>query len=395
MLMQSPMRDALFGNVPGWVRAAYGPYGVVPDVAMHFDANRYFVKGMGEVPLSSILSVSRASTGYAQTAAGVLVPFAANVPRLGIGLLPEEARTNKSTNYNANPTDLTNVTKSGDAAAVLSVVDDTAALLAAGLNNIASSGKVYKLDNSAGVAAATAGPAGFNGNTNTHSVSSYIRGGAGAIGLQDTAGTEFSTFTASGSYIRRSWVGAGGSGLRITRITANAGQIIYFILNQLEEGAFVTSPIVIAGASATRAADVPQLIGPALTAALAAKSAFFQTNGVAGTTGNNRLLSDASSNYMTFNNSTQVRIINPTGNADANAGSGNYTATAKTAFGFDASSVSAIFNAGTKVISATAWTGTAPFYIGNVSSGIRALNGYMQRFALSTIKGVFDGATAP
>ena len=34
-------------------------------------------------------------------------------------------------------------------------------------------------------------------------------------------------------------------------------------------------------------------------------------------------------------------------------------------------------------------------YLGNRAAGDRTLNGYMQRFALSLTKGVFDGATSP
>jgi hypothetical protein len=217
--------------------------------------------------LSSVAgySFSRAHTNftsaYAQTAAGVLVPFAAAAPRItDRGLLIEGARTNKSTNYNAAPNgSLTNVIKFGDAAATLTEVDDSAALAAAGLQNICPSGKVFKLDNTAGVAAAVAWCAGVTGNTNTHTASAYVRGGTGSFAQYSAGGTPYGAWAASSSYVRRVGTFTPVDASRVCAIVADAGQVVYFILNQLEEGGFVSSPIVVAGASATRAADVCQV----------------------------------------------------------------------------------------------------------------------------------------
>lgn len=157
-------------------------------------------------------------------------------------------RTNKHTNFNANPTDLTNATKSGDAAAVLSVVDDAAELAAAGLAGICSSGKVYKLDNSLGVAVAYMLPAGVNGSSmSPHTASAYIRGGTGAI--RSSATTDgITTFEASAGYIRRAGVITPQTNTRQSWFRADAGQTIYIILNQYEEGG-ISNPIVVAGAA--------------------------------------------------------------------------------------------------------------------------------------------------
>ena len=140
--------------------------------------------------------------------------------------------------------DTTNISKGGDAAAVLSVVDDTAALAAAGLDKICTSGKVYKLDNSLG----TVGAQAFSnsvGNTNIHSASAWIRGGTGFLDLNQSPGR--STFSASAAYERR-------YALNVTpadtgkpwRVQADAGQTVYFIIPQLEEGTFATAPIITA-----------------------------------------------------------------------------------------------------------------------------------------------------
>lgn len=182
------------------------------------------------------------------------------------GALIEEARTNKCQNHNANPTVTTGITVSGDAAATLTIVNDAAALAAAGLSNVCTSGNVYKFDNSAGSTNAFAVLPGSVGNTNQHIQSCYGRGsGNWAFGLHagvDSGGVGLAALT--GSYTRR--MGVAGAVPTATsgcmRIQIAAGAVLYFILNQLEEGLFGTSPIVTAGAAATRAADAATWASP-------------------------------------------------------------------------------------------------------------------------------------
>lgn len=158
------------------------------------------------------------------------------------GFLNEPARTNKVTARKHNPVDTTNLTKAGDAAAVLSVVDDVAALTTAGLIGVCTNGKVYKLDNSAGATAAYVSIGGAVGNTNPHCISAFVRGGAGNIGL--TWGEGATAYAAAGAYqLRTSLNKSATAADRLLVVLANAGQVIYFILPQLEEGAFITSPI--------------------------------------------------------------------------------------------------------------------------------------------------------
>jgi hypothetical protein len=74
-------------TAPDWVLRAAG-------VAATIDANLADGVYWG-APLSNILSCSRASSGYAQTSSGLLVPFSSNVPRItDLGLLVEGGRTN-------------------------------------------------------------------------------------------------------------------------------------------------------------------------------------------------------------------------------------------------------------------------------------------------------------
>ncbi|MCJ9729549.1 hypothetical protein [Bradyrhizobium sp. PRIMUS42] len=74
-------------SAPAWVLQAGG-------VPATIDAN--FADGLyWGAPLSNILNCSRASSGYAQTSSGLLVPFSNNVPRItDLGLLVEGGRTN-------------------------------------------------------------------------------------------------------------------------------------------------------------------------------------------------------------------------------------------------------------------------------------------------------------
>jgi len=164
------------------------------------------------------------------------------------GPLIEPARTNKVTCRKSEPVDTTNITKAGDAAAVLSVVDDTAALEAAGLSDICTSGMVYKLDNSAGTTDARANISGATGNINQHCPSCYIR----ITGREEkypslriSNGTPvpgYDTAVSTG-YICKTIGYSEVSSSAILQVWATPGAIVYFILPQLEEGAFVTSPI--------------------------------------------------------------------------------------------------------------------------------------------------------
>jgi hypothetical protein len=166
------------------------------------------------------------------------------------------------------------MTLSGDAAATLSVVDDSAALEAAGLSNWCNSGKVYKLDNSAGAALSFVSISGSTGNTNNHSVSLTAKG-TGRLYI-DSA---FTAITGS-AYTRFKLENTPSTAtFRVVTIRAEIGSIVYFILPQLEELPYATSPILCAGVATARAADV--LTHPAsgyLTAAQGTISCWVKVN---------------------------------------------------------------------------------------------------------------------
>lgn len=153
------------------------------------------------------------------------------------GALVLPAITNKATCRKVNPTDLTNLTKIGDAAATLTVVDDSAALAVAGLDGICTSGKVYKLDNSAGTGTAYAQLVGATSNTNPHSLVVYGRRLVGALALLRLhfATTDQQTLSDDG-YTRLEINGATpGSTGDVLQIACIAGATAYFILPSLTE----------------------------------------------------------------------------------------------------------------------------------------------------------------
>lgn len=232
------------GGVPSWV-----PEGA--SFAADFLNQRYY--RTAEPPCV------RASPAYAPNLAGVYQSFSNNQLRLtDAGLyVPEPMRTNKCTNFNANPTDLTGLTKFGDAASVLSVVDDAAMIEDAGLGGICTSGLVVRLDNTAGSAEAGCIFSGVVGNTNTHSFSVWARSILGANGRIGVAGFlgGIGSISFATSYRRESISGTPVNGSQASSIRVNGGGTVYFILNQLEEASAASSPIVVDGQARFRAAE--------------------------------------------------------------------------------------------------------------------------------------------
>jgi hypothetical protein len=150
-----------------------------------------------------------------------------------------------------------NMTLSGDTSAVLSIVDDTAAVEAAGLGNVCNGGKVYKLDNSAGVALANVDFAGaLNATLGSHSV--YARCGDASANsyLFRTSSTSAAT---SGIYATNTaWGKVKKENITLLTtdryyISVSAGKTLYFILPQLEEYPVATSVMPSLGVAGTRA----------------------------------------------------------------------------------------------------------------------------------------------
>jgi hypothetical protein len=169
------------------------------------------------------------------------------------GVLLEGAATNIVTTFNANPTDLTGIAKSGDAASTLTVVDDTDFLLAAGLQDKCPSGKVFELDDSAGIADAFALVSGNPGSTAAHAYTVYARTIGGPCSLSD-ANVSSTTVFQTQQYERITNIQAVASASNNGRLTvrATAGATCRFILVQAELGSFPTSVIETLGSTGDR-----------------------------------------------------------------------------------------------------------------------------------------------
>ncbi|MCW1840615.1 hypothetical protein [Prosthecomicrobium hirschii] len=271
MGLMLPPRRLLAGAAPWWRRPEHLLDGAAPAFFADIVGRRY-VLGGAAVPLAAVLGVTAGAGKTYCDADGSLKAAAANEARIdwsggAAELLLEGPATNKITARKHNPLDTSNLTKTGDAAAVLSVVDDSAALAAAGLSAICTAGTVYRLDNSAGSGAAWAKVSGAVGNTNAHSFGVYARRTGAAASVFLTGGTG-SAAVAGSAY---AWTGSAnvtpaGTGV-VLEIGANAGSVVHFILPQLVEA--VSQGSIIPGdtlAAVTRTTDLCQIAAGAAAA---------------------------------------------------------------------------------------------------------------------------------
>ncbi len=195
-------------------------------------------------------TVTRASeASYRSRSDGDWTTIAANQSRHEfssgdpLGMLVEVASTNKCTSENANPTSgLTGITAGGDAALVVSRVQDVAALAAADLDGHCTDGNVVELDNSGGATGAWVTFDGEVGNTNDHTGSAWVRGdGDGYIDIQGGAA---GSGTLTAGYSRVTVTETPDATTRKLQFHVAAGVTGYIILWQLEQHIFATSPIV-------------------------------------------------------------------------------------------------------------------------------------------------------
>ena len=248
----------------GFVGQGVGSVGLsrskgVAGLDLNFVNGRYALNSPYSSAFPPGWSFARIGAGTALTSAGVVVPFATNVPRImDRGLLVEGARTNKCSIRNATPvTAAANITKTGDAAAVLTLETDTAALAAAGLSGVV--GQVWRLNNTAGVATAVVAVDGATTNTNAHTCSAYVRG-SGDVRVRLNGISNTATPLTS-AYVRRTTTQTPPDSGNLLSIWIAAGADCYFTLPQLEEGSFATSPIITTGAAGTRGADSATITG--------------------------------------------------------------------------------------------------------------------------------------
>lgn len=214
------------------------------------------VLGVQNVQRNGVATFARASSAVKAVGSRYHV-FSSGSPRSGNtdGLLVEAAGTNKV--YNTiNPQATTGWSTGGG---TLTVVDDSAALEAAGLREVGPN--VFEA--STGGSAAVMRCGAVTGNTNPHSLSVFARtiaGGPAEIGFRDaSSGAWTKVGDISDSYTRTTFDNQTPSDTdELLAIRIPVGCTIRFTLPQMEESPICTSPIpnVATAATATRATDV-------------------------------------------------------------------------------------------------------------------------------------------
>lgn len=183
--------------------------------------------------------------------AGRLLPVAAGKMRQTsiLGVLLEGTRTNRLALKNANPTDTTGWLRTGNASAALSVVNDSAALAAAKLGEVCTSGNVLKLVNTAGSGNAAARGTVVAG-VMSHASFGYVRGtGQVRIGVSG-ATAPFVALTEEYKPLLHIVPTPTTTAVYILEVTF--GSSLNFILPQLEVGNTVSSSIINDGSATTR-----------------------------------------------------------------------------------------------------------------------------------------------
>lgn len=153
------------------------------------------------------------------------------------GLLLEGSSTNKMTSRNANPTDGTGWTLSGDAAATLTVVTDPSGYLTAQkLTNVCTSGKMYKIDNSGGSTNALLTSVATAGVTTAQTLSLYGVASTGTFELTRSGGgtPEVLTVAAAAGFAQYALNSVPNATTDQMVIIVPSGSVMYFVLEQFE-----------------------------------------------------------------------------------------------------------------------------------------------------------------
>jgi hypothetical protein len=156
------------------------------------------------------------------------------------GPLIQPARTNKVTCQKSDPTVTTNISVTGG---TLSVASDPGTLIVdAKLTKQCLTGKLFKWVNASG-STQTATLVGQAGNTNKQSLRVYAEstGAAGTVSLQGVGSVAIPNQAGLAEYTSENLTPAASTDQM--QLTLADGGTMYFILHQLEEGTFVTSPI--------------------------------------------------------------------------------------------------------------------------------------------------------
>lgn len=213
---------------------------------------------------------------------GNLTAASANTPRFDhdingnfLGMMIEPAITNRLTDRNANPTTTSGWTTTGDVAGVFSVVNDPSSYLSAStckLQNVCTTGKLFKIDNSLGVTDFSVVSVAGISVTSRSTLSCWIVVSTGSATLtRNGGGTPETLAISSGAALqRKALIVTPAATTNNMVITVAAGGVAYFILGQIEPAyarvvsesdltPVPSSEIITTGGAAARVAEIVSL----------------------------------------------------------------------------------------------------------------------------------------
>lgn len=366
-------KAAASASCPASVRIA----GVCPTSSTNFATSQYWVKGPGYVPVTSLISTTRAQTvtSYATDSSGLLIPFAANTPRItSLGLLVEEARTNSL----LRSRDMTN-------ASWVKVGMGTA-LNATGADGTANSATTLTATGTASscTASCTALQTLVLGSAaDTYSVYLKRVTGTGTVNvtINNLVGTTPCTLN-SVTFTRCTVTNTLANPVVGVQLTV-LNDVVVADFNQIEAGAFVTSPIPTTTVAVARAGDVIAMQGTLKTLTNAAQGSLVTYAAGTPRVGlGNAVIIDGTTTYTLLfvpNSSSSVR----TTDVAATLGSGATTGPTKAAMSWDAGGQSAVGNNGTVATTATQKTATSTPGVGSYNGGASLFyDGYISRLTV-------------
>jgi hypothetical protein len=213
-----------------------------------------FLPGVISYTRNDTVATYRDAFGKLQRVAGAHTPrFDHDEQGNALGLLVETTTQNKITLHNATPyITITGVSTTGTA--TIAAVTDEEALSAAGLEQVVTG---YVFQATGGASGGDVVLPGTTGNTSTHSFSSYARIVTGASATMSHSGSAAGTKTITGSEWKRYKLEnetISASSVQM-KFVIPAGVTMLFILPQIEQNRFCTSPIITSGGATSRQRD--------------------------------------------------------------------------------------------------------------------------------------------